>query len=1279
MTRQAFLAELEIVNELDSALEDIGVTLVVRDSAGNLVAQNTFGITDATLSGLSAIDGTGSIAGGGTGSAEWTLIPSRLAAAQAEETYTVSGSLTYAEEGVPVTIPLAAEEITVRPQAELELDYFLQRNVFADDPFTDDVVEESEPFALGVFVNNVGAGEANNLSITSAQPEIIENEKGLLIDFEIIGTEINGAGVQPTLRADFGDVAAGDTEVAVWSMQSSLQGKFVDYEVSFTHLNSLGIEELSLITETRIHELIQVVADDRAGSDGLSDFLVNDDWETDPFGIPDALYTSEMEVLAVAQATGETADGAPVPGDLSVTVTAQMAEGYSYISLLDPGSGDYGIAGITRDSDGKELLAANFWQTDRTFPANGRPTYEDVLHVLDHNADAGQQSYTVTYDLLNQGPLAGADFVSTDEDTALVFDALVNDLDPEGDAITITGVTQGQNGQVKVGAGGNLVYTPDLNFAGQDTFTYTITDTVGNTASADVAVTVNDLADTDDSVAIAVGLTSPDAVGFAAAPTSFADEQDGGAQRDIWFTVTRSGDLDGPVTVDLARTGSAGDGDTALDIPESITLAAGQSVSHFRVKTVGDFEDEGDETISVGITGTNRADVTVDPGGAIATHTIVNDDLGSILSIAVDIVAPGSAGANPGATAEAAEGNSATGGASAWFIVTRAGDLSGAVSVALAYGGTAGAGDRASTLPATLELADGQASGFVKLDIRGDSAVEADESVAVTLVSTNRADVSIDAASATLTILNDDVANTAPLGGDDSAGTEAGAPVSLDVLANDSDADGDGLSISVVGTPDNGTAAQDGAGGLIYTPDAGFTGVDSFAYGISDGKGGSAAATVTVTVAPGGLVYRLGSDDVDGFAADALAEYFDLGEGADSVSGTPADLSGDVIRDFAPGDVVRLQDADATRVSVQITPEGAEIRFGAPGDGDYAVLSLEGDFAETGFAILGLPDGTVEIRQAGTGLVVLTEADDRFIVDDPGANAVDGGTGDDVIITGGGADVLLGGAGADVMLGGSEDDILIGGLGTDSMTGGAGADIFAFDAADYTAGSVQVDTITDFQSGVDRIQLAGLSVADTVETAAGLVLDMGDNRFILLENTLASDLVAGDVSQTAAPYSYAAVLPGTARDLTHAEDRFIAPSDAPIFVNGLEGDDVIIGGQQGDVIDGGPGSDLLLGAAGDDQLRGGAGVDQLSGGAGADEFIFTRGEEPDFASDTITDFEIGTDTIVLEGYGFDTAADLTLVDLGDSVALQLETSRFIVFENIDNPETIRTNDMYEFG
>ncbi|MBA4285527.1 MAG: hypothetical protein C0434_08360 [Xanthomonadaceae bacterium] len=80
-------------------------------------------------------------------------------------------------------------------------------------------------------------------------------------------------------------------------------------------------------------------------------------------------------------------------------------------------------------------------------------------------------------------------------------------------------------------------------------------------------------------------------------------------------------------------------------------------------------------------------------------------------------------------------------------------------------------------------------------------------------------------------------ANQLPVASDDSATTEAGRAVLVDVLGNDRDADGDPLTIVEIGAPANGTAElRDGR--IRYTPAAGFTGTDRFIYRISDGRDG---------------------------------------------------------------------------------------------------------------------------------------------------------------------------------------------------------------------------------------------------------------------------------------------------------------------------------------------------------------------------------------------------------------------------------------------------------
>ena len=85
----------------------------------------------------------------------------------------------------------------------------------------------------------------------------------------------------------------------------------------------------------------------------------------------------------------------------------------------------------------------------------------------------------------------------------------------------------------------------------------------------------------------------------------------------------------------------------------------------------------------------------------------------------------------------------------------------------------------------------------------------------------------------------------APTAANDTATTDAGKPVTIAVLANDK---GTGLTIPSVTTPANGTARINTDRTITYTPDAGFSGSDSFRYTIRDGDDRTASATVTVTV-----------------------------------------------------------------------------------------------------------------------------------------------------------------------------------------------------------------------------------------------------------------------------------------------------------------------------------------------------------------------------------------------------------------------------------------------
>ena len=90
--------------------------------------------------------------------------------------------------------------------------------------------------------------------------------------------------------------------------------------------------------------------------------------------------------------------------------------------------------------------------------------------------------------------------------------------------------------------------------------------------------------------------------------------------------------------------------------------------------------------------------------------------------------------------------------------------------------------------------------------------------------------------------------NERPTAADDTAETAEDQPVTVDVLANDSDPDGDGLRVESVGAPAHGTAHVAAGGGVTYAPSTNYQGADRFTYVVSDGGGQTAEAAVEVTV-----------------------------------------------------------------------------------------------------------------------------------------------------------------------------------------------------------------------------------------------------------------------------------------------------------------------------------------------------------------------------------------------------------------------------------------------
>ena len=611
MTRSAFNGALDIDNgNVDAALSGVQVTLDFRDAAGNSV-NDLFFVQTPRLDGLTAVDGTGVIAAGHRGSAQYTIIPTRRAAPAVPTTYTVGGTLRYIDPdgSREVVIPLLGASITVYPDPNLELDYFWQRDVIGDDPFTDEV-EPSEPFAVGLVVTNSGNGDAQNFVVTSAQPRIVENERGLLIDFRIVGTQVDVNAVMPALTVNFGDIGAGQTAVGQWWLESSLQGKFIDFVASFSHSVALGGKATSLIDTVRIHELIRSVRVANPTDDGRPDFLANDVPDADH--LPDTLWFGKGGKADVKIATAASASGAVRPGSMSITVTATMTAGWNYVTLPDPGAG-YRVATVTR-SDGRALPAGSFWQSDRSFPPDRAVAVrENLLHVLDNN---GTGSYTVTYLLDDSVAPQVVDVVDVAPDPHVAgLDAIDVVFSEPIDLTTFTAtdVTLSRNGGTNLIAGG-------LSIAHVSGSTYRVSGLAPLTAAAGVdELRVNGagIADFGGSSALgsvadvfAVGDATPFVDRFATLPAIRTGALD---MVEVTFSEPLADGSFAPGDVELTRDG----GPNLVDGSVAVSLVTGAT---WRIRGLSGLTAvDGVYRLTVNATGVTDASTTAGVGSASVT------------------------------------------------------------------------------------------------------------------------------------------------------------------------------------------------------------------------------------------------------------------------------------------------------------------------------------------------------------------------------------------------------------------------------------------------------------------------------------------------------------------------------------------------------------------------------------------------------------------------------------------------------------------------------------
>lgn len=402
MTRQAFRGTLTVFNGNEQeAMKDVKLTLTVTDEKGNIAMSDKFQVNPEKLEGfngkLDFTDGW-TLDAQKTGVATVLFIPTKKAAPTVETRYAFGGTLSYVDPftGLEVTRDLTPITLTVKPSPNLDLTYFMQRDIKGDDPLTKEV-EPSEEAEFSLLINNLGYGDATNVKMSTNQPEIVDNEKGLKVKFELMSSQLNGQektlALGGSVSTDFGTIPAHSTSYAQWWIKSSLLGHFTDYDVTATHLTSYDNKDLSLLNDVTIHELIRSI-DVTKGDKTLKGFMTNDIVDADD--TPDMLYLSDGEIekvnVAASSSITKTSDT-----EYTLTITPSE-EGWNYGNLSDPTYGVSALKSVTRASDGKQISLRNFWQTDRTLRDGKDPLYENRIHFADQFDGKNAESYILTFE-----------------------------------------------------------------------------------------------------------------------------------------------------------------------------------------------------------------------------------------------------------------------------------------------------------------------------------------------------------------------------------------------------------------------------------------------------------------------------------------------------------------------------------------------------------------------------------------------------------------------------------------------------------------------------------------------------------------------------------------------------------------------------------------------------------------------------------------------------------------------------------------------------------------
>ncbi|TNC05858.1 tandem-95 repeat protein, partial [Vibrio diabolicus] len=495
--------------------------------------------------------------------------------------------------------------------------------------------------------------------------------------------------------------------------------------------------------------------------------------------------------------------------------------------------------------------------------------------------DGGVISGNANLDIkpVNDAPIATNDAIQTDEDSQVVIDVLANDSDIEGDDLSITSASVSEKQGIVEIVDGKLVFTPAENFNGNATISYTISDgeledeaqvsvTVNSVNDAPIASNDTTITEEDSSVTIDVLPNDTDIDGdklsiqSASVPSDqgtveiidgklvFTPAENFHGDAEITYTIT-DGALTDQATVNVTV-------NAVNDTPVVESSIADQTLAEdftpYTIDLNTAFSDvDGDLAFSV--SGNSNVNVSIENGIATISPTADWNGSEELMFTATDPSGESASQTVNFTVAPVADIES-----------DRATVVEDTPTIINVLGNDTFEGDDKVV---SLDTSKGPANGTVSVNPDGSVTYTPNDNYhgtdSFTYIVTSGGVLESTTVNVDVTPVND-----APMAKDDTATTQEDTAVTIDVLTNDNDVDGDKLSIESASVPKEQGTVEVVDGKLVFTPAENFNGDAEITYIVTDGQL-TDEAKVTVTVNPVNDAPTIKVDAVESITEDAVS------------------------------------------------------------------------------------------------------------------------------------------------------------------------------------------------------------------------------------------------------------------------------------------------------------------------------------------------------------------------------------------------------------------------